>query len=83
MIGVDTADTRAGAASVVRDLGIGVPGAVRPRTSGCGSALGRSVLPVTVFVAADGSIRYLHDTSVLAESEIARLVRTYLGVGHP
>ena len=45
------------------------------------SGVGRSALPVTLFVDADGGLRYIYNDKALDEPAIARLAGTHLGVG--
>jgi hypothetical protein len=45
------------------------------------SGVGRTALPVTLFVDADGGLRYVYNDKALDEAGIARLAGTHLGVG--
>lgn len=80
VIGVDTGDTRTGAQSMVSDLGLSYPMLFDP-DSRLSTAVGRKVLPVTLFVRAGGTIAYLYDgAKPLDQPAIADLVARYLGV---
>jgi thiol-disulfide isomerase/thioredoxin len=80
VIGVDTGDTRTAGAALLGDLHVGYPMLYDDQRSLL-SSIGRSALPVTLFVDADGGIRYLYNSTALDEAAIARLARTHLGVG--
>ena len=45
------------------------------------SGVGRNALPVTLFVDADGGLRYVYNDKALDEASIARLAGTHLEVG--
>ncbi len=45
------------------------------------SAVGRGALPVTLFVDADGGVRYVYNDVALDDAGLAGLARTHLGVG--
>jgi thiol-disulfide isomerase/thioredoxin len=78
VIGVDTGDRRSGAESVIQDLGITYPNLVDDRQQLL-HGLGRSSLPVTLFVDAAGSIRHVYAGDPLTETALAQLVTAYLG----
>jgi anthranilate phosphoribosyltransferase len=80
VIGVDTADTRTGATSVIQDLGITYPNLSDDRQQLL-HGLGHGSLPVTLFVDASGAIRHTYASAdPLTEAALADLVSTYLGV---
>ncbi|OLB79066.1 MAG: hypothetical protein AUI14_11365 [Actinobacteria bacterium 13_2_20CM_2_71_6] len=80
VLGVDTGDTRDAGAGLLQDTKVTFPTLYDDQRRLL-SALGRSALPVTVFVDADGGIRYLYNDTALDDAAIARLARTHLGVG--
>ncbi len=79
VIGVDTGDTPDAALPQLAARGVGYP-VLADEHRTLLAALGRAVLPVTVFAAADGTIRYIHDTGVLDAPRLAQLAHTYLGI---
>jgi cytochrome c biogenesis protein CcmG/thiol:disulfide interchange protein DsbE len=80
VIGVDTGDTRTAGGALLQDLKVGYLTLYDDQRRLL-SAIGRTALPVTLFVDADGGIRYVYNSTALDEPAIARLARTYLGVG--
>ncbi|HET6211981.1 MAG TPA: TlpA disulfide reductase family protein [Micromonosporaceae bacterium] len=82
VLGIDTADTRAGGASIVEDLHLTFP-IVVDEGKAVGNALGRSALPVTLFVDAGGRIVYVYQQEALDERHLTRLVEEHLGVVLP
>jgi thiol-disulfide isomerase/thioredoxin len=79
VIGVDTGDTRTAGTALLRDLGVGYPTLFDDQRRLL-SAVERSALPVTLFVDADGGLRYVYNSTALDEAGISRLAQTYLGV---
>ncbi len=80
VIGVDTIDTRTGGGSVIQDLKITYPNLVDDQQALL-HAVGRTTLPVTLFVDAHGTIRHVYaNTDVLTETALGQLVHTYLDV---
>jgi thiol-disulfide isomerase/thioredoxin len=79
VLGVDTGDTRAAGSGLVEDLKISYPHLFDDQRRLL-SALGRSALPVTLFVDAHGGLRYVYNSTALDEPAIARLARIHLGI---
>jgi len=79
VLGVVTADRRAAAQSVVDDLHLTF-GMLEDREGRLLRALGRNTLPVTLLVAADGTVAHTYVGAALTEPVIDDLVRRYLGV---
>lgn len=79
VIGVDTADRREAANSIVEDLGLTFPNLYDPRSQ-LRNAMGGRPLPVTLFVAADGAVAYVYNDRPLDDADLDRLVREHLGV---
>jgi thiol-disulfide isomerase/thioredoxin len=80
VIGVDTADERGAAMSVVHDLGLTYPMVFDPQQRIYTATAGRG-LPATLFVAPGGSVRYVYESgTVLDAAHLAQLAQTYLGV---
>jgi thiol-disulfide isomerase/thioredoxin len=79
VLGVDTGDTRDAAAGLLQDLKVTFP-TLFDGSDRLLSAVGRSALPVTLFVDADGGLRYLYNDKALDDAAVARLAGTYLGV---
>jgi thiol-disulfide isomerase/thioredoxin len=81
VIGVDTADTRSGAASTIQDHGLTYPMLSDPDKA-LSNAIGRSVLPVTLFVDAQNRVRYVYASGTpLTKESLTQLVAEHLGVG--
>jgi thiol-disulfide isomerase/thioredoxin len=80
VLGVDTGDTRDAGAGLLRDTKVAFP-TLFDGTSALLSGVGRSALPVTLFVDAGGGIRYLYNDKALDEAGLAALAREHLGVG--
>jgi thiol-disulfide isomerase/thioredoxin len=79
VLGVDTADSRDAGAGLMQDLKVTFP-TLFDNKQRLLSGVGRSSLPVTLFVDADGGIRYLYNDVALDDAGIARLTRTHLGI---
>jgi thiol-disulfide isomerase/thioredoxin len=80
VLGVDTGDTRDAGSGLLQDTRVGFP-TLFDAKSLLLSGVGRSALPVTLFVDADGGLRYVYNDKALDEPAIARLARAHLGVG--
>lgn len=79
VIGVDTGDTRSAGGALLQDVKVTYPTLFDDQRRLL-SAVGRSALPVTLFVDAGGGLRYVYNSTPLDEPAIARLAQTYLGV---
>jgi thiol-disulfide isomerase/thioredoxin len=79
VLGVITSDTPSRAGSLARDLRISFP-AVLDDKAELQRALGLNVLPITVFVAADGTVRHLDRSGALDFAKLSALTRLYLGI---
>jgi len=79
ILGVDTADARDAGAGFLQDARVTFPN-VADRDQRLLTAVGRRALPVTLFVDADGGIRYLYAGAALSESGLADLARAHLGI---
>lgn len=79
VVGVDTADTRTGAGSVIQDLGITYPNVYDERQLLL-HGLGHTGLPTTLLVDAGGRVRHVYAGDPLTEASLVGLVHTYLGV---
>jgi cytochrome c biogenesis protein CcmG, thiol:disulfide interchange protein DsbE len=80
VLGVDTGDARDAAASFAADHKVGMP-MLYDRDERLLGKLGRATLPVTIFLAADGS-RHVEPLP-LDEAKLDELVRTWTGVTVP
>lgn len=79
VLGVVTADRRSAARSVVDDLHLGF-GMLEDREGALLRALGRTTIPVTLLVSADGRVVHTYLGTALTETAIDGLVRDHLGV---
>jgi thiol-disulfide isomerase/thioredoxin len=79
VIGVVTGDTRAGARGLMLDVGVTFPTLFDERRR-LQAAVGRNVLPVTLFIDAGGGLRRVYSSKTLDEAGIAELAETSLGV---
>jgi thiol-disulfide isomerase/thioredoxin len=79
VVGVVTADRREAAESAGIDFGVSFPAVFDPDRRLL-SALGRNALPVTVFVAADGTVQHIDVSGALSLSTVDLLAARYLGV---
>ena len=78
VVGVDTFDDRAAAASFAADKGVTFPTLFDPEKKLL-AALGKVNLPVTVFVGADGK-RFVYTGKALDKPTLGGLVRAHTGV---
>lgn len=82
VLGVDTADTWTGGTSIIEDFDLTFPNLVDEKAA-LQAALGRSALPVTLFVDRAGRIAYLYNSTALDEETLELLVEQHLGVVVP
>lgn len=82
VLGVVTQDTRTAAASLAEDLGITFP-ALFDSSGLLQRAVAPPVLPVTLFVDAQGRVRHIDTTGALTLSTLEQLVQEHLGVTAP
>lgn len=80
VIGVISGDTRSRASSFLDDKKVSYPN-LFDEHGRLLAAVGRTGLPVTLFVAPDGTVRHVYNSTALDLSAITRLAHTYLGVG--
>jgi thiol-disulfide isomerase/thioredoxin len=78
VVGVDTGDGRDAAASFGTDTGVALP-TLYDSDKALMNALGRTALPVTVFLDAAGRT-YVYNQVALDDAGLARLVREHTGV---
>jgi thiol-disulfide isomerase/thioredoxin len=79
VIGVDTADDRAGAAGAAQDFGVTYPVLFDPQ-SRLLDAWGQTGLPITLFVDEHGIVRHEDRSGALQLSTLDDATRQYLGV---
>jgi peroxiredoxin len=79
VLGVSTKDDPGRAVAAGRDVGVQFANVYDPDVA-VGRSLGRTSLPVTVLVGADGAIRYVYAGPVLTDQALAELVQQHLGV---
>jgi thiol-disulfide isomerase/thioredoxin len=79
MIGVDSDDDRGSGQSLGTDLGVTFP-IVFDENAFLLGRVGRTALPVTVFVDARNRITYTYNAEPLTESALGQLAQRYLGV---
>lgn len=82
VVGVVTKDTRNGARWLGTDLGVTFP-ALFDQNGDLLARVGRSALPVTLFVDGAGRIAYTYNSEPLDDAALARLTDRYLGVVVP
>lgn len=78
VVGVNTEDSRTGAGSIVDDLKLGFP-TLYDREGRLHKALGSLPMPITLFVAADGTVAYTHRSGALDTAGFEQLAREHLG----
>jgi thiol-disulfide isomerase/thioredoxin len=79
VLGVDSFDNWSRAAFAGADFGVRYPSVFDPDRK-LQNALGRNVLPVTLFVSADGSIRAVDASGTLNLDKLRTLARDHLGI---
>lgn len=79
VIGVNTYDRRSAAASVGEDFGVTFPTLVDTDQK-LQRALAPNVLPITIFVDAEGRVRHQDTSGELDDAALAELVRRHLGL---
>ncbi len=79
VIGVDTGDTRTAGGALLQDVKVTYP-TLFDEQRRLLTGVGRTALPVTLFVDAGGGLRYVYNSTALDGPAIARLAQTYLGV---
>lgn len=79
VIGVNSRDSRGGAQSIGEDFGVRFPMLV-DQGDAFERALNRTSFPLTLFVGADGRVRYADASGALDDARLTELVRTHLGV---
>ncbi|MFC6015492.1 TlpA family protein disulfide reductase [Plantactinospora solaniradicis] len=79
VVGVSTQTGRSAAQSIGEDFGLRFPTLYDPDNR-LRLALGRAVMPITLFVDGEGRIRHRDETGALDDAELADLVRQHLGV---
>ncbi len=82
VIGVNTKDRRPAAESLAGELGLRLP-MLYDRDGAVLAAVGRTALPVTLFVDAGGGIAYLYNAQALDEATLQALAAQHLGVVLP
>ncbi|WP_349340255.1 redoxin domain-containing protein [Plantactinospora sp. B6F1] len=83
VVGVNSGDARPAAASIGEDFGLEFPSLYDRDKKLLTELGGRPVLPITLFVDAEGRIRHRDETGALDDAELATLVRRHLGVAVP
>ena len=79
VVGVDTEDSDAAGRSFVTDTGLRFP-QLRDSDGKLGRQLGRSLLPTTVLVTADGRVAQVYTGQPLTDGTLRQLVSAQLGV---
>jgi thiol-disulfide isomerase/thioredoxin len=79
VLGVNVTDRRAAAQSLGTDLGLSFPN-LADADDELRRALGRQVIPITLFVDAAGRIRHLDTSGALDDATLATLAQRHLGV---
>jgi thiol-disulfide isomerase/thioredoxin len=82
VIGVVSQDDRDAAQSLAEDLGVRFP-TVYDRQGDLLGRVGKSALPVTVFIGAADRISYVYNSTPLDDASLARLVKQHLGIVVP
>ncbi|MFY1674709.1 TlpA family protein disulfide reductase [Plantactinospora sp. WMMB334] len=83
VIGVNTRDSWPAAESIGVDFGLEFPSLYDRDQTLLRELGGRAVLPITLFVDADGRIRHRDETGALDDAALTALVRRHLGVAVP
>jgi thiol-disulfide isomerase/thioredoxin len=76
--GVVSTDTQVAATALARELGVRFP-TLYDQAGLLMNQLGRTALPVTLFLDPDGSLTHLHNDVPLNGAELDRLTKTHLG----
>jgi thiol-disulfide isomerase/thioredoxin len=79
VVGVDTRDTRAAGESLADELGLRFP-LLYDGEGRLLAAVGRTALPVTLFVDALGGITYVYNAQALDDTTLATLAQQHLGL---
>jgi thiol-disulfide isomerase/thioredoxin len=79
VLGVITYDTRDAAAYAAADFGVRYPSLFDPDRTLL-KALGRSAIPITLFVDAHGAVRHLDVSGALTQAELSQLATEHLGL---
>jgi thiol-disulfide isomerase/thioredoxin len=82
VVGVNTSDRRDAAESLADELRLRFP-MLSDQDGSLLAAVGRTALPVTLFVDAAGGLAFLYNATALDEASLARLVEQHLGVVVP
>ncbi|MEG3633271.1 TlpA family protein disulfide reductase [Micromonospora palythoicola] len=82
VVGVNTQDSRSAAQSIGEDFGVRFP-MLFDQGKAFQRALERSAFPMTVFVGADGGVRYIDTSGALDDAQLAELVKQHLGIAVP
>ena len=82
VLGVSTKDDPSRAVAAGRDVGVRFANVFDPGVA-VERGLGRTGLPITVLVGADGGIRHVYAGPVLTDAALATLIQRYLGVRVP
>ncbi|GAA1753798.1 TlpA disulfide reductase family protein [Luedemannella helvata] len=82
VLGVVTRDTRSAAADLATETGVRFPAVFDPDQALL-ARLGRTALPVTLFVDATGRIAHVHTDAALSDATLTQLVRDKLHVDLP
>lgn len=78
-VGVDLLDTRSAALDAARAFGMGFPSVFDP-DGASRAALGVPGPPVTLFVAADGTVAHRHIGEIRSAGQLQQLMASHLGV---
>lgn len=79
VLGVVSGDTRRAATALARELGVRFP-TLYDESGRLMKRLGRTALPVTLFIDPDGRLAHLYNSTPLTEPALSTLTRTHLGV---
>lgn len=78
-LGVVTEDTKPAAAALAEDLEIALPAAFDPGGE-LRKALGKTALPITLFVKASGELAHVYVGPALTVAKLQQMITKYLGV---
>ncbi|MEH0930620.1 TlpA family protein disulfide reductase [Micromonospora sp. CPCC 205558] len=82
VVGVNSRDSRSGAQSIGEDFGVRFP-MLMDQGEAVQRELKRNAIPLTLFVDADGQVRYIDASGALDDATLAKLVRQHLGLAVP